>query len=317
MLEGALGSIDGRRQPCRRVGGARSPVAGEPLARRRRFPGADPRRARRRGRARSGGRPRARSGCRTATARSSPVRCRPRPAHVWPSWRARARARRRARGSSCALASTVSPSAFPSRSTPPTERGVLMIVRDGPPFDAEATQIAVLAADLAGLATRLCDGRAGAAGESAAPLDLAGDALAAAVDDERASRTCRASRRRRVRGRERPRLAPARRRPRARRHARPDRARRNGWSAPPGRSSTSRGRSQFTATAGPGRRSPCSWAGRLSARCSSASVRAGRWIRPASTAWRASRSGLRTRCGRPGSPTRPGASWSAAAPCSP
>ncbi len=65
--------------------------------------------------------------------------------------------------------------------------GLLAIVRDGPPFEREATQIAVLAADLAGLATRLCDGRAGAAVESAAPLDLVGDALAAAVDDERAS----------------------------------------------------------------------------------------------------------------------------------
>ncbi len=63
--------------------------------------------------------------------------------------------------------------------------GVLELVRGGPPFDREATQVAVLAADLAGLATRICEDRA--RGETAVPLDLVGDALAAAVDDEGAS----------------------------------------------------------------------------------------------------------------------------------
>ena len=128
------------------------------------------------------------SGCRTATARSSPVRCRPRPAHARPSWRARARARRRARGSSCALASRASAECL-SVQIDAADGGWAARARPatGRPSSARRPQIAVLAADLAGLATRLCDGRAGAAGESAAPLDLAGDALAAAVDDERAS----------------------------------------------------------------------------------------------------------------------------------
>ena len=65
--------------------------------------------------------------------------------------------------------------------------GVLELVRRGGPFDGEATLVATLAADLAALATRLCDPALAAGGESSGALDVAGDALAAVADDQGAA----------------------------------------------------------------------------------------------------------------------------------
>ena len=64
--------------------------------------------------------------------------------------------------------------------------GVLALVRRGASFEGEATLVGALAADLAGLAARLCEGRTSAR-EGAGALDIAGDALAAVADDEGAA----------------------------------------------------------------------------------------------------------------------------------
>jgi serine phosphatase RsbU (regulator of sigma subunit) len=70
--------------------------------------------------------------------------------------------------------------------------GVLEVARRGAPFDHEETSVAVLAGDLAWLATRLCDDGAAIGREAAGPLDVAGDALAAVADvDAAAARLAR------------------------------------------------------------------------------------------------------------------------------
>ena len=65
--------------------------------------------------------------------------------------------------------------------------GALGLARRVGPFDREATSVAMLAGDLAWLATRLCDDRAVTGREVGGPLDVAGDALAAVADDEAAA----------------------------------------------------------------------------------------------------------------------------------
>ena len=64
---------------------------------------------------------------------------------------------------------------------------MLELVRRGGPFDSEATLVAALAADLSGLAARLCEDGGTSAREGAGALDVAGDALAAVADDEGAA----------------------------------------------------------------------------------------------------------------------------------
>ena len=61
------------------------------------------------------------------------------------------------------------------------EGGVLELARRGTGFEPDATQVAVLAADLAGLALRL--GADDPAASNASALDVAGEALAAVTDD--------------------------------------------------------------------------------------------------------------------------------------
>ena len=65
--------------------------------------------------------------------------------------------------------------------------GMLELVRRGGPFEGEATLVAALAADLSGLAARLCEDGGTSAREGAGALDVAGDALAAVADDEGAA----------------------------------------------------------------------------------------------------------------------------------
>ena len=66
--------------------------------------------------------------------------------------------------------------------------GALGLARRAGPFDREATSVAMLAGDLAWLATRLCDDGGAATGRDVGgPLDVAGDALAAVADDEAAA----------------------------------------------------------------------------------------------------------------------------------
>jgi len=65
--------------------------------------------------------------------------------------------------------------------------GMLELARRGGPFDGEATLVAALAADLAALATRLCEDGPTPSREGAGALDVAGDALAAVADDEGAA----------------------------------------------------------------------------------------------------------------------------------
>ena len=65
--------------------------------------------------------------------------------------------------------------------------GMLELVRRGGPFDSEAMLVAALAADLSGLAARLCEDGGTSAREGAGALDVAGDALAAVADDEGAA----------------------------------------------------------------------------------------------------------------------------------
>jgi serine phosphatase RsbU (regulator of sigma subunit) len=67
------------------------------------------------------------------------------------------------------------------------DAGALALARRAGPFDREATGIAMLAGDLAWLATRLCDDGAAVGRELGGPLDVAGDALAAVADDEAAA----------------------------------------------------------------------------------------------------------------------------------
>jgi serine phosphatase RsbU (regulator of sigma subunit) len=65
--------------------------------------------------------------------------------------------------------------------------GVLGLARRAGPFDREATSVALLAGDVAWLATRLCDDGAATGREVGGPLEVAGDALAAVSDDEAAA----------------------------------------------------------------------------------------------------------------------------------
>jgi serine phosphatase RsbU (regulator of sigma subunit)/putative methionine-R-sulfoxide reductase with GAF domain len=67
------------------------------------------------------------------------------------------------------------------------DAGLLALARRGEPFDREATRVAMLAADLALLATRLCDDGAATGREVLGLLDVAGDALGAVADDEAAA----------------------------------------------------------------------------------------------------------------------------------
>ena len=60
---------------------------------------------------------------------------------------------------------------------------VLLLARSSGPFDEDAAQVAALAAELLGLALRLAS-NGGATGADGAQLDLAGEALAAVLDDE-------------------------------------------------------------------------------------------------------------------------------------
>jgi serine phosphatase RsbU (regulator of sigma subunit) len=66
------------------------------------------------------------------------------------------------------------------------EAGMLGLARRGEQFDREATRVAMLAGNLAWLATRLCDDGT-AIGREVGLLDVAGDALAAVADDEAAA----------------------------------------------------------------------------------------------------------------------------------
>ena len=65
--------------------------------------------------------------------------------------------------------------------------GALGLARRSGPFEREATSVALLAGDLAWLATRLCGDRAETGREMGGPLEVAGDALAAVADDEAAA----------------------------------------------------------------------------------------------------------------------------------
>jgi serine phosphatase RsbU (regulator of sigma subunit) len=65
--------------------------------------------------------------------------------------------------------------------------GVLGLARRAGPFDREATSVALLAGDVAWLATRLGDDGAATGREVGGPLEVAGDALAAVADDEAAA----------------------------------------------------------------------------------------------------------------------------------
>jgi serine phosphatase RsbU (regulator of sigma subunit) len=67
------------------------------------------------------------------------------------------------------------------------DAGMLGLARRGEPFDREATRVAMLAGDLAWLATRLCDDGSATGREVTGLLDVAGDALAAVADDEAAA----------------------------------------------------------------------------------------------------------------------------------
>ncbi len=65
--------------------------------------------------------------------------------------------------------------------------GALGLARRAGPFDREATSFAILAGDVAWLATRLCDDGAAMGRDVGGPLEVAGDALAAVADDEAAA----------------------------------------------------------------------------------------------------------------------------------
>jgi len=65
--------------------------------------------------------------------------------------------------------------------------GMLVLARRGGSFDGEATPVAMLAADLAALAARLCENAPAPRREGTGALDVAGDALAAVADDEGAA----------------------------------------------------------------------------------------------------------------------------------
>ena len=67
------------------------------------------------------------------------------------------------------------------------DAGVLGLARRGGPFGREASRVAMLAGDLAWLATRLCADGTTTGREVAGLLDVAGDALAAVADDEAAA----------------------------------------------------------------------------------------------------------------------------------
>jgi serine phosphatase RsbU (regulator of sigma subunit) len=65
--------------------------------------------------------------------------------------------------------------------------GSLELVRRGQPFERDDVRVGSLAADLASLATQLCDDGRAAGREAVGALDIAGDALAALADDDAAA----------------------------------------------------------------------------------------------------------------------------------
>jgi serine phosphatase RsbU (regulator of sigma subunit) len=67
------------------------------------------------------------------------------------------------------------------------DAGLIGLARRGGPFNREASSVAMLAGDLAWLATRLCDDGTAMGREVGGPLDVAGDALAAVAGGDAAA----------------------------------------------------------------------------------------------------------------------------------